>query len=278
MGFRILNGNYTPAFKYSALTERCTFVLKENFTFTRLLAKKLASIEHKIEAHFPPRFKKVMQRLVFLFSLLLLTACFPKKSNLEEHEVKAIKQEIKDRKPRRINDGEISEVAFTQGRRILSALLANTDSIGALKCGYRPSPSSLDSLAALLLEDCALYCDTTSAKLHPKTKAIIAATVRQEVPDKDNLQKVDNGRYWLYSCPAFVGRTKNLEECGCYSLSKKSLCVCCIDYFLYIPFNTNKGTVLWKLIRRVLLRWKRRSRKFLRCVSITRRSVSCVLR
>jgi len=145
-----------------------------------------------------------MQRVVFFLSLFLFTACFPKKSQLEEHEVKAIRQEIKDRKPRIIEEGEISEVAFEQGKRILSALLVSNDSV---QCGYRPS--SLDSLATLLLEDCALYCDTTAAKLHPKTKALLLATVGQEVPDEDNLQKVDNGRFWLYSRPAFADSTKN---------------------------------------------------------------------
>jgi hypothetical protein len=147
-----------------------------------------------------------MQRLVFFLSLFLFTACFQNKSNLEKHEVKAIRQEIKDRKPRKIDEGKISEVAFKQGKRILSALRASQDST---PCGYSPSVSTLDSLANLLLEDCALYCDTTAAKLHPKTKALLLATVGQEVPDEDNLQKVDNGRFWLYSRPAFADSTKN---------------------------------------------------------------------
>jgi hypothetical protein len=144
-----------------------------------------------------------MQKLVFFFALLLLSACFPKKSNLEEHEVKAIRQEIKDRKPRKIDEGEISELAFTQGRRILSALLASQPDTARWECGYRPQPEALDSLANLLLEDFALYCDTTAQALHPKTRSLLVATVGQEVPDKDNLQKLENGRLWLYSRPVF---------------------------------------------------------------------------
>jgi hypothetical protein len=128
--------------------------------------------------------------------LLLFTAC-----NVNQRDyvdVFTVKQEMKDRKPKRIMEATVTEAAIKEGKKIMEKLLLLTPAPACGKMDY----AKMDSATKMFIQSFDLICSLNECKT-ANEKQIFEAyqyNVANKILPTENIQKVDD-KLLLFTFP-----------------------------------------------------------------------------
>jgi hypothetical protein len=155
-----------------------------------------------------------------LLYILLLTfpffSCEIRQSDYVD--VKAVKQEIKDNKPKRIQEADIMQAAYKAGKTLADTLLRGKK---IKNCGFLDK-AALDSLQKNILIEAEWVCEIRQCKnvIEKQIWQAYHAEIPKEGEMSDNLQKIDD-KMLLFSRPNFQNTA--LSGVFFFRLSKKEI-------------------------------------------------------